>query len=125
MLWIAPIFSTACGGIQGSSDKESKDPSIQDLKGRLLREEAGHRTEAVARAVNEVCAEPDQAGVEAEAGRQGKGTIGLRRELVARAIHVQFLPADDPFGMSENDGSDCETSETELVGHEELTSPTD
>src|SRR3989338_4889345 len=119
------FFSTACGGIQGSINKESKAPRIQDLKDRLLREEAGHRPEADVRAANEARAEPDPAVVEAEAGRLGKVAIGLRRELVAGTIHVQFLPTDEPFGMSENDGTDCETSETELVGHEDLTSPTD
>jgi len=105
--------------------KGSKVPRIQDLKGQLLREEAGHRTEEVERAANEARAEPDPAVAEAEAGRPGEAASGLRRELVAGTIHVQFLPTDEPFGMSENDGTDREASETELVGHEDLTSPTD
>jgi len=91
----------------------------------LLREEAGHRTEVAAREVNEVRDEPDLADAEVEVGRLGKVATGPRSEFVARAVHVQFLPTDEPFGMSENDGTDCETSETELVGHEDLTSPTD
>src|SRR3989338_9960026 len=107
------FFSTACGGNQGSINKESKDPRIQDLKDRLLREEPGHRTEAAARVVNEVRAEPDPAVAEDEAGRLGKDAIGLRRELVAGTIHVQFLPTDEPFRMSENYKTDCHTSETE------------
>ena len=97
----------------------------QDLKDRLLREEAGHRTEVAARAANEVRVEPDLAAVEVEVRRHEKAAIGLRRELVAGTIHVQFLPTDEPFGMSQDDGTDRETSETELVGHEDLTSATD
>ena len=69
MLWIAPIFSTACGEIQGSINKESKDPGIQDLNGQLLREEAGHRTEEGERVVNEERVELDLADAEAEVGR--------------------------------------------------------
>ena len=108
--------------------RNSRDQKPQEFKTSridLLREEAGHRTEVAVRAANEARAEPDPAVAEAEVGRPGEVAIGLRRELVAGTIHVQFLPTDEPFGMSENDGTDCETSETELVGHEDLTSPTD
>jgi len=108
--------------------RNSRDQKPQEFKTSridLLREEAGHRPEEVERAANEVRVEPDPAAVEAEVGRPGEAAKGHRRELVARTIHVQFLPTDEPFGMSQNDGTDCETSETELVGHEDLTSPTD
>lgn len=98
-------------------------PRIQDLKGQLLREEAGHRTEVVVWVANEERVELDLAVVEVEVGRLGKVAIGLRRELVAGAVHVQFLPTDEPFGMGQNDGTDRETSETELVGHEDLARP--
>jgi len=108
--------------------RNSRDQKPQEFKTSridLLREEAGHRPEEVERAANEVRVEPDPAAVEAEVGRPGEAAKGHRRELVAGTIHVQFLPTDEPFGMSQNDGTDCETSETELVGHEDLTSPTD
>ena len=109
-------------------DQLTRSQKIQGFKASridLLREEPGHRTEAVARRdANEARDEPDPA-VEVEAGRPGEAAIGPRRELVAGTIHVQFLPTDEPFGMSENDGTDREASETELVGHEDLTSPTD
>lgn len=108
--------------------RNSRDQKPQEFKTSrvdLLREEAGHRTEEAERADNEVRVEPDLAAVEAEAGRLGEDAVGLRRELVAGTIHVQFLPTDEPFGMSENDGTDRETSETELVDHEDLASPTD
>ncbi len=121
------VFCDACL-LTGRELKGSKAPRVQSadrrIKGQLLREEAGHRTEAAVRVANEARAELDPAAVEAEAGRPGKVAIGLRRELVAGAVHVQFLPADEPFGVGQNDGTDRETSETELVGHEDLASPT-
>jgi hypothetical protein len=61
-----PIFSTAFGGIQGSNDKESKDPRTQNLKGRLLREKGRRGTAVLVGMAVPADAELDLAAAEAE-----------------------------------------------------------
>jgi len=91
----------------------------------LLREEPGRRAKVLVDVGDDARVEPDLDVVEEEVRGAGERTIGIRRELVTGAIHVQLLPTDEPFGVGQDDGTDRETSETELVGHEDLASPTD
>ena len=114
MLWIAQFFSTVCGGIQGSNDKESKDPRIQDLKGRLLREEGRSGTAALVGAAEPVGAETHLAADEAEERRAREVAIGVRREIVSSAVDMELFPLDLPFGMSQKHAPHSERTETEL-----------
>ena len=123
VLWIAPIFLTACGGIQGSINKESKDPRIQDLKGQLLREEGRRGTVVLVGVVAPVGVELDLAVVEVEERRVREAAIGIRRELVTSAVDMELFPLNLAFGVGQQHDADCEGSETELVGHEDLTRP--
>ena len=74
----------------------------------------------------------DEAGVEinivvagVKVGREGEDAINARIiELVARTIHDQLLPANKPFWVGQDDGSDRKTSETKLVSHEDHTRTT-
>ena len=123
MLWIAPIFRAAVSGIQGSNDKESKDPRIQDLKGRLLREEGRRGATELVGIVEPAGAEPDPAAAEAEERRAREAATSLRSELVTGAVDVELFPLNLAFGVGQQHDADCEGSETELVGHEDLTCP--
>ena len=111
-------------GIQGSINKESKDPRIQDLKGRLLREEGRRGTVELVGAVVPVGVELDLAAAEVEERREREVAIGIWRELVTSAVDVKLFPLNETFRMGEHHDADCEGSETELVGREDLTSPT-
>lgn len=67
-------------------------PRIQDLKGQLLREEGRSGTVVLVGADEPVGAELDLIIVEAEERRgRREVAIGVRSELVTRAVHVQFL----------------------------------
>ena len=116
-----PIF------VRGLKDQETKIQKSQELKSasfKLLREEAGRRAKALVSTADPDRAEPDLAVVEAEVRSEREAAIPAKKELVAGTIHVQFIPTEEPLGMSPNDGTDREASETELVGHEDLMSPT-
>ncbi len=117
------FFSAACGGIQGSINKESKDPRIQDLKGRLLREEGRSGTVDLASAAAPVGAEQDIAVEEDEDRRDQKVAIGARRELVPSAVDVELFPLDLPFRVGQDHAPYSERTETELDGVHHLTDP--
>ena len=57
--------------------------------------------------------------------RVAEVTIGMRSELVTTAVNVKLFPLNLAFGMYQQHDADCEGSETELVGREDLASPTD
>ena len=105
--------------------KDSKAPRVQANKGRLLRNEARHGAVPADGIVEPEGVEPDLAVAEAEDRRAREDAIGIRSELVTSAVGVQLLPADVPLGMNQSHAPDRESSETELAGHEDLTSPTD
>ena len=54
-----------------------------------------------------------------------EGRAPVIGKLFSGAVHVELLPADEPFGMNQNDGADGDTGEAELVDHEGLASPAD
>src|SRR3989338_8536177 len=118
------FFSTACGGIQGSINKESKDPRIQDLKDRLLRDEGRSGTVVLVGVVEPAGIELDLAAVEVKERHEREVAIGVRTELVTSAVDVELFPLNLAFGVGQQHDADCERSETELVGHEDLASPT-
>lgn len=122
MLWIAPIFSTACGGIQGSINKESKDPRTQDLKGQL-REEGRSGAIVPVGTVVPAGAELDPEDAEVEDRREREVATGARRELVPSAVDVELFPLDLPFRVGQDHASHSERTETELDGVHHLTGP--
>jgi len=126
VLWIAQFFSTACGGIQGSINKESKDPRIQDLKGRLLRHEARRGTEEVVGNVEPASAELDLAVVEDEERRAREPVIVVGIVvLVPSAVDPEIVVVLEPLGVRQEHDPHGERAETELAGVEHLTRPTD
>jgi len=122
VLWIAPIFSTACGGIQGSINKESKDPRTQDLKGQL-REEGRSGAIVPVGTVVPAGAELDPEDAEVEDRREREVATGARRELVPSAVDVELFPLDLPFRVGQDHASHSERTETELDGVHHLTGP--
>ena len=103
----------------------AKVSRTQVRKLQLLREEARGRAVEAAGVADPVRVELDPAEVGVEDRSAREDAIPNRCELVAGTVHVQLFPTDEPFGMSQDDGADHDASETELVGHEDLTSPTD
>lgn len=101
-------------------------PRIQDLKGQLLREEGRSGTAAAARIAEPARAELDLAVEEEEEWGVIEADIGIRIvELVTGAVHVEVIVVGEPFGVRQQHDADGERSETELVGRENLASPTD
>ena len=106
--------------------KDSKESRIQELEALyLLREERGRRAKAADGTADTARAEPDPAVEEAEARSPAEGIAPVIGKLVAGTIHVQLFVANEPFGMDQDDGSDCETGQTELGGRENFASTTD
>ena len=100
-----------------------KDSKASSDQGSGLRNEGRHRPTVAVGAAGPARDELDQAVVEAEERGASKANVGTRIvELIARAIHVQLIPTDEPIGVGQNDGTD---GETELVGIEALACPTD
>ncbi|TSC94632.1 MAG: hypothetical protein CEN87_353 [Parcubacteria group bacterium Licking1014_1] len=91
----------------------------------LLRSEARGRAIGAVSARNIARVEPDPAVAEEEARSPAKPTIAIIGKLFAAAIHVQFFPTDEPFGMNQNDRSDCDAGEAVLVGHEDFAATAD
>jgi len=96
----------------------------QNLKGRLLREEGRSGTIVPAGVAEPVGVELDLAVVEVEERREREAAIGVRRELVTSAVDVELFPLNVAFGVGQQHDADSEGTETELVGHEDLASPT-
>lgn len=92
----------------------------------LLRKEGRHRAVAVVGVAEPVRAEPQLAVVEDEEHRRvHELTARTRSELVASAVHVELLPTNEPFRMSEHHAPDGEGTETELVRAHDFTSAAD
>ena len=70
-------------------------------------------------------AELDPAAVEVEERRAREVATGARGELVTSAVDVELFPLNETFRVGEHHDADCEGSETELVGREDLTCPAD
>jgi len=90
-----------------------------------LREEARRRTTVDIGIAHPARVEPDPAVVEAEVRRVVEKTISVRTELVTNAVDPEIVVMLETFGMRENHAPDFECAESELVGHEDLASPTD
>jgi len=69
--------------------------------------------------------ELDLAVAEAEDRRVREVATGARSELVTSAVDMKLFPLNLAFGVGQQHDADCEGSETELVGREDLASPTD
>ncbi len=103
--------------------RESRESRVQANKGRLLRDKGRSGTIVPAGAAAPAGAEPDPAAAEAEERREREVAIGVRRELVTSAVDVELFPLNLAFGVGQQHDADCEGSETELVGREDLTCP--
>lgn len=103
--------------------KGSKDPRIQDLKDRLLREEGRRGTAAVAGRAEPAGEEPHPVAAEVEERRAREVAIGLRSVLVTGAVDVEIVVVHQPLGMREQHDADGERPETELVDLHDLACP--
>jgi len=110
---------------RSSRIEESKDSRTQAVKDHLLREEAGSGAIVPAGIASPVRAELDPAAAEVEARRAREPPIGPQRELIAGAVHLQFLPTDKSLPVGQDDGADRKRIESELVADEDLACPTD
>jgi len=117
----ALVFFAAEFKIQEDKGSNPQVFQIQDL----LRQERRSGAVALVGIADSARVELDPVVVAAEARSAGELAIGARCELIARTVHVQLFPTDEPFGVSQNNGTDCDTTEAELVGHKDLTGPTD
>lgn len=116
--------------LTGREFKGSKAPRIQSadgrIKGRLLRKEGRHRATVAAGTAEPAGADLDLAAAEADEHRRAREVAtGIRCELVAGAVGIQFLPADVPLGVNQSHASDSERTETELVADEAFACPAD
>jgi len=91
-------------------------------KAQLLNEPRG-RAIAPTDTAHPVGAELDLAAVEVEERRVREVAIGVRSELVTSAVDVKLFPLNLAFGVGQQHDADCEGSEAELVGREDLTCP--
>ena len=103
--------------------KGSKDPRIQDLKDRLLREEGRRGTVVVVGIDEPVGAELHPVDAEAEERRVREVAIGLRSILVTGAVDVEIVVVHQPLRMSEQHDADGERTETVLVDLHDLACP--
>ena len=104
---------------KGSRENDSKEPTVQ-ISSFLLRDEGGGRAKVAAGNGHMHRAEPDLAAAETEARSADEETITATGKLFSSAVHVQLFPADEPFGMNQNDGTDADAREAEFVLHENL-----
>jgi len=118
VLWIAPIFRPPAAEFKGS-----QVPRIQDLKGRLLRDEGRSGTVERVGAAVPVGEEPDLAVAEVEDRRVREAAIGVPSELVTSAVDVELLPLNLAFGVGQDHASRSERTETELYGVHHLKGP--
>jgi len=96
---------------------------IQDLNGRLLQDEGRRGAKATVGMAEPVGAEPDPSIAEAEERRVRGVWRDVRSELVTSAVDVKLFPLNLAFGVGQQHDADCEGSETELVGREDLACP--
>ena len=117
MLWIAPIFAAEF------KYQLTRSQKIQGFKTSRLREEGRSGTIVPVGVDVPAGAELDPAAVEVEERRAREVATGARGELVTSAVDVELFPLNETFRVGEHHDADCEGSETELVGREDLTCP--
>ena len=88
---------------------------IQDLKGRLLRDEGRSGTVALVGAVKPVGAELDPAVAEVEDRRVREVATGGETIFISRAINPKVSVRQKTLGMSEQHDPDCEGAKPEIA----------
>ncbi len=90
-----------------------------------MQEEAGRRAVAVARSAHVAHAEPEPGLDEVEDRRPAEQANGIERPLVARHVDRELIARAETARVREQDASDGEGAEAELVRREDDASATD
>lgn len=110
----------------GARLQSIKKPKCPNLRFSLRRREKPRRRPIVQESIVQPArAEVDPVHEEGEVGRVREVASSARRVFVASAVDPKIALVLESFRMRQQHASDFECAESELVGFEDLTSPTD